>query len=560
MEDSTRKTSGAAESIDAAASESSSEVARLKKRHRDLYEASRDGYLRADRDWRILEFNSALARMLGYEREHLLGSNCRALVPQKWRDILSRVFREQVLVRGYSDLFEFEIRRADGSMLRVEAQTYINRDDHGEPDGAWSIIRDATSTRDSKSTGSDREHHFQVLADTAFDWVYWIDPEGRIVHNSLSCLRLTGYPSEDFISDPSRLLAVIHPDDRAAVEAHINSEMTEARDDTLQFRIVRADGEVRWIEHRCTTLYDRNGCLLGRRACNADITHRKTMENALNESLQRFRTLAEYSLMGIAIYNDNGMAFVNQAMADILGYPIGQIRTWNFENLAALIYPKDHDWIVDRFYRRLQGDQSVPSRYQMRLQAGDGVLKWVDLYAARVMLDGVPHILTNMVDVTALVSARAALEKANLRLQEQHAALEEKNTVLHGVLNQIESEKQNLALRIQTNLEQVVLPHLRALRTAAAPLEQVVINQVESAIRDVTSQFIERLTNLGADLAPREIQVCKLISDGLSTKEIAVACNVSVRTVEVWRKRIRKKLGLANRGVNLVSYLRSIKH
>jgi len=54
--------------------------------------------------------------------------------------------------------------------------------------------------------------------------------------------------------------------------------------------------------------------------------------------------------------------------------------------------------------------------------------------------------------------------------------------------------------------------------------------------------------------------VCKLISDGLSTKEIALACNVSVRTVEVWRKRIRRKLGIANRGINLVSYLRSIKH
>lgn len=558
MEHSFRKTTGAVGASDDALSIPSSEVARLSKRHRDFYEASRDGYIRTDAEWRVIEFNSAMLGMLGYEREDLLNRQSLSLVPEYSIDKLTRVYHEQIITRGYSDLLEVELVRADGSLVLVEAQTFLGRDGQGGPDGIWALARDISATREREAALRESEHHFRVLADTSFDWVYWIDPQGRIVHNSLSCLRLTGYPSEEFIEDPSRLLDIVHPDDRPLFEEHVNSEMTENQEVSLQFRIVTAEGETRWMEHRCTTMYSRDGHLMGRRACNADITRRKKVENALRESLERFRTLAEQSLMAIAIYNEHGMAFVNQATADILEFPLDQIRTWSFENIAAMIYPKDYDWIVDRFRRRIAGDTTVPDRYQMRLQSGSGKLKWVDLFATRVTLDGSPYVITNMVDITELATARASLEKANMSLQEQHAALEEKNTVLRGVLNQIEAEKQNLALRIRTNLERVVFPHLRTLRSVAAPLEQIIIDRVEASIRDVTSEFVERLTKLGADLAPREIQVCKLIRDGLSTKEVASTCNVSVRTVEVWRKRIRKKLGLANRAVNLLSYLQSL--
>jgi|GEM_PF-5195467 len=559
MSDRLKKSRTAVDLTDDTAANSQLEVARLRKRHRDLYESGRDGYIRIDLEWRVLEFNSALLKLLGYQREELLNCSLRSYVPEQWHDVLGRVYREQVLAKGYSDLFEVELLRADGTHVTVEVQAHLSRDEDDHPESVWAFVREIPDQAGRDSLPGERGYHFQVLSDTAFDWVYWVDPEGRIVHNSHSCLRLTGYPSEEFINDPSRLIAIVHPDDRSKFERHLNDEVDHPGLDSTQFRIVRADGEILWIEHRCTTMFDRDGRLLGRRACNANITLRKEMESALNESLERFRTLAEQSLMGIAIYNEHGMTFMNQALADIIGFPVEQIRTWSFENIAAMIHSEDFGWIVERFHRRLQGDETVPNRYQMRLRTGSGTIKWVDLYARMVTLDGRPHVVTNMVDITELAAAKSSLEAANTALQEQQALLEEKNNVLRGVLNQIETEKQSLALRIQTNLERVVMPHLRTLRSTSAPLEQSIIDQVETSIRDITSEFVERLSTLGANLAPRELQVCKLVRDGLSTKEIAGACNVSVRTVEVWRKRIRRKLGLANRGVNLFSYLRSLE-
>jgi DNA-binding NarL/FixJ family response regulator len=58
-------------------------------------------------------------------------------------------------------------------------------------------------------------------------------------------------------------------------------------------------------------------------------------------------------------------------------------------------------------------------------------------------------------------------------------------------------------------------------------------------------------------LSPREAEVCELIRDGKSSKEIAGVLNVSVQTVSKHRFTIRRKLEIANKNINLSTYLRS---
>ena len=59
-------------------------------------------------------------------------------------------------------------------------------------------------------------------------------------------------------------------------------------------------------------------------------------------------------------------------------------------------------------------------------------------------------------------------------------------------------------------------------------------------------------------LTPREIEVCDLIREGLSSKEIGRSLSISLKTVEKHRDNIRKKLGIANRRINLASLLKTI--
>jgi len=59
-------------------------------------------------------------------------------------------------------------------------------------------------------------------------------------------------------------------------------------------------------------------------------------------------------------------------------------------------------------------------------------------------------------------------------------------------------------------------------------------------------------------LTPREIEVCDLIREGLPSKKIARALSISLKTVEKHRDNIRKKLGIANRRINLTPFLQSL--
>ena len=77
-------------------------------------------------------------------------------------------------------------------------------------------------------------------------------------------------------------------------------------------------------------------------------------------------------------------------------------------------------------------------------------------------------------------------------------------------------------------------------------------------LEDITSSFGTAITSKHLKLTPREIEVCNMVEKGFTNKEIANFLNLTIQSVEEYRKHIRKKLGLTNKKVNLTSYLRNI--
>jgi len=119
---------------------------------------------------------------------------------------------------------------------------------------------------------------YRIVADNTYDWEFWISPDGRSLYQSPSCMRITGYDAGAFLAEPDQLLQIVHPDDLALFMEHRHGVVNEQSPGTLQFRIIRPDGEVRWIEHFCRPVFGREGVFLGSRGSNSDITERKKAE------------------------------------------------------------------------------------------------------------------------------------------------------------------------------------------------------------------------------------------------------------------------------------------
>jgi DNA-binding NarL/FixJ family response regulator len=72
------------------------------------------------------------------------------------------------------------------------------------------------------------------------------------------------------------------------------------------------------------------------------------------------------------------------------------------------------------------------------------------------------------------------------------------------------------------------------------------------------SSFGRRISDKAVKLSPREIEICNMIRNGSTSKEIADLLNLTLKTVETHRVNIRRKLKLAGKDINLISYLQSI--
>jgi PAS domain S-box-containing protein len=155
--------------------------------------------------------------------------------------------------------------------------------------GLWLVGHSWQRQLDTTNKLAMEEEKFHTVADYTYDWEYWEGVDRKLIYISPSCERITGYGPAEFQADPGLLERIIHPDDRQLMAVHVHDN-AHAEEATLDFRIVRRDGDIRWIAHGCQAVFGRDGQFLGRRASNRDITERQQAEakiHQLNEELEQ---------------------------------------------------------------------------------------------------------------------------------------------------------------------------------------------------------------------------------------------------------------------------------
>lgn len=161
------------------------------------------------------------------------------------------------------------------------------------------------------------ENRYRIVADNTYDWEFWISPDEQFLYNSPSCLRITGYMADEFLRDPGLLYRIIHPEDRHPFLLHEQRVMEKKTAGGIEFRILHADGSLRYIGHVCQPVYDEQERYLGKRGSNRDITERKRAE----EELRTLSHAIEQSPVVIVITNTDGaIEYVNPRFTQLSGY------------------------------------------------------------------------------------------------------------------------------------------------------------------------------------------------------------------------------------------------
>ncbi len=135
------------------------------------------------------------------------------------------------------------------------------------------------------------EQRFRELAENINEIFFVSGPDGSPVHYvSPAYEQITGRKCETLYQSPRAWLENIHPEDRPRVQQAVRDNL-EGLDE--EYRIVRADGDVRWLRSRAFPVRDETGSVVRIVGIAEDITERKRTEEKIQQNLERIRALHE---------------------------------------------------------------------------------------------------------------------------------------------------------------------------------------------------------------------------------------------------------------------------
>lgn len=200
------------------------------------------------------------------------------------------------------------------------------------------------------------------------------------------CHGLTGYLPGDMISGRRISFSELtYPPDRERVREIIRVGLAEHRRYEMEYRIVRADGEVRWVWERGVGIYDEAGELEALEGLVQDINERKAAVQALQEAERRYRSIFENAIEGIFQSTpEGGYLAVNPTLARIYGYG-------SPEELIVGLRDIEHQLYVEperrNEFRRLMVQDGSVKNFESRIYRRDGHVIWISENARAVRDD-----------------------------------------------------------------------------------------------------------------------------------------------------------------------------
>ncbi len=374
---------------------------------------------------------------------------------------------------------------------------------------------------------------------------YYIAMGGKFYKMNPVALSYTGYALDEIIGRKADSL--IHPADRKMVKKNARAMLQGERTTPHEFRIITKQKKICWvIEALSPILINGKKAILSN---TMDITSGKRKEQELLASNNLYKTIFETTGTSTYIFEDDKtISLVNSQFEKLTGY---RKEDWEGKRRWDELVASQDLQRMNRYHReRWKNPSRAPRTYECHFTDAKGKVKTVLSMVS--LIPGTKKRVSSSMDITELK------EKEN-ELMIQSRALEEMNSALKVLLKQREEDRAELTLTLMSNMKDMIFPYIDKIRKCATDKKSLLYLDLMAAnLEQILSPFTRNLSSRFMHLSPKEIQIANFVKDGKSSKEIAEYFNVTTAAVDVYRYRIRKKMGLKKQKINLQSYLKSL--
>jgi formate hydrogenlyase transcriptional activator len=348
-----------------------------------------------------------------------------------WKD-----YRDAALRYGLRASWSQPLISKNGGVLGTFAMYYPNRRSPSRSDlqlieGAAHIALIAIERCRTEEALQESEDRFRCMADKLPEviWITALEPE-KVLYASPSFERVWGLPLDDLYKNPRLWTESIHPEDRermADVFARwISSEPVNYQD--VEFRIVRPNGEVRWIHERGVLERNERGKPYRVSGISTDITERRQAEEALRRSEAYLAEAQRLSLTGsFGWHVSSGELIWSKETFCILGYDEETLPT--LEHVFQRVHPEDL-----AFVQRMISEASSSGTnldFEHRLRFPDSSIKYVHVLARAVRDEaGRLEFVGAVSDITAVKLSQERIRRSERELREIVDAIPQLITVL----------------------------------------------------------------------------------------------------------------------------------
>jgi len=375
-------------------------------RYRDLYDSFYDGLIMADLEGHILEVNQATINITGCTKEELTNLTYQQLTPEKWKKSEKEAIDTLINQKADSVEYEKEYIKKDGTVFPISIKVWLIKDKEGNPLGMWRIVRDVTERKKAQREFEDEILASHTIIDNIGIGLSLSDKRGRFEIFNPGLQKITGYSMAEINKQGFGVLLYPNPEDRQKAIKRLREITAEKEIVDVETKILTKDGSERIISVSTSLIkYKGNDMFL---SIWRDITERKRLENALQDSETRFRRLFEASQDGIFLLDagTGQITEVNPFLIYLLGYSREELLGKKLWEVGAFI---DSDKCKTAF-RELQSKGYI--RYlDLPLQTKDGRLINVEFVSNMYEVEQARVIQCNIRDMTLQARAEKELKK-----------------------------------------------------------------------------------------------------------------------------------------------------
>lgn len=548
------------------------------QRYHDLVDNVPIGIFRSTPGGELISANPAMVRIYGFESDEQMkkvGAGATYCDPAR-RELLMKRLAEEGAVTG----FESKHLRPDGQEIWVLSNTYAITDDQGNVLFFEGIDQDITARKKAEESLRESERLTRAVVEHSPLGISVRDRFGKLLFHNDAWLKIWNIWPEDLIDYTTRERDTLQFDKRDDYLGDWKDKVKAIYEQGGYLHIPELDlrknrkGRPLWLSQHFYAIMDDSGVVERVVILTEDITAQREADEALRRSEEMNRLLLNNVRAAIVLVTYEGVfVFLNEAAArahsktveeatgqtmwDLFPQEMADLQMKNIRHVIDTRQPFTHEictpvsgdwrWYWVSVQPFSDSDGTVNAAMVITVDIDDRKKAEQELRASRD-------------DLERRVAERTEqLAEANEELRLEQETLHQKNIALQEVLGQIEDGKRAMAAQIQANIDRIAMPILESMERRSVHSSEHVVKLLRECLTDIAAPFISRLDTRPVNLSPRELQICNMIRSGLSSKQIASSLNTSLLTVNKQRNQIRRKLGIANQKVNLVTYLQKLE-